>query len=254
MEIEQLVSSLFFPFLFTCGFWYQLTELKNTIFTPRMTPLQRQPVTERKVCLWHLSFPFCDLPVSPHWAAHVLQTRKGRTGQASTVFFFWAQAILQSISLLQGKTKNPPSSSIIMSEHRRNMNIVWTTKLMQTATYPGSFEWLLFLHQSWFEPCSFLPSFSIWIFKILNHKISHSSWQHPFVLAASFHPGSSQSRIKPCCLESAQGTKPKSCKPILTPPEKNPRCQGIVFFFGNNRLSFVQPQWCVVLGWMASTC
>lgn len=117
MEIEQLVSSLFFPFLFTCGFWYQLTELKNTIFTPRMTPLQRQPVTERKVCLWHLSFPFCDLPVSPHWAAHVLQTRKGRTGQASTVFFFWAQAILQSISLLQGKTKNPPP---ILHNH------VWT--------------------------------------------------------------------------------------------------------------------------------
>lgn len=60
MEAEPLVSSPFFLFLFKCGFDIMLMELKNTMSTLKVPPLQRQPESEKNICLWHLPFPFCD--------------------------------------------------------------------------------------------------------------------------------------------------------------------------------------------------
>lgn len=52
---------LSFPFLFTCAFGLTVTELRNTVFVPRTTLLQRQqPWSERNVDLCHLPLPFCD--------------------------------------------------------------------------------------------------------------------------------------------------------------------------------------------------
>lgn len=141
-----MVSFLPFPFIFTYSFGIMLTKLNNTILTPDDISTEAASCKciplATSLFLWPLgllagsSMPCRQLKEKGSLGIWQL-ARQPQPSLGVLPLSINKQHRTRHLILMmmdQDKTKTP---SIVMPEHRQNMNVFWTTELVKITTCPG---------------------------------------------------------------------------------------------------------------------